>query len=357
MNTNGIDQRIVMLIAVGLLAAGLGGGYWLGRRAHAPAADTRETTAPGAGANDAPLGAAQPQTPVEDADEETQTAATDGDAPADGDAGGAEDAAADAAPVAKNTFELHREFNHLREDPGGVQWDFVAKVEEYVQRTRESQERTDIDAMGLLIDCYLMFKETELAMTTLRDYLDRCEAVWGVDEAARRARGKADRLFYKDRDHVSALGIFELVAGRYPDTEHQAYARFMVCKYFQRQRVAGEAIEEYESYVREFPESKYRPQAYKELYTLYFNRGLKDECIRVMNEYMKAYPDDEHAAYGTYQIGMAHYGQGVSHYPQALAQFKRVQTKYPDSKLAKSAAGMIEHINRRMIDSVADELP
>ncbi len=213
------QRNIALLIAAGLL---IGTGFFVGRYARRSESDQRSTT----------TGTQKPTT--YDSSKEAPSA------------------------TLKNFFELRREYDELRRTPAGVQWDFVEKAEAYAKKTRDSTDDNDIRTLDLLTDCYLKFGELEDARAAFQQYLDRVERAKGKEEAAKRARDKADQLFYRDNKYFDALSFYELMSHRYPDTDHAAYGQFMVGKYFLRTKLSSQAIEEFAAFAENYPDSKQR---------------------------------------------------------------------------------------------------
>lgn len=130
-------------------------------------------------------------------------------------------------------------------------------------------------------------KHTQRAVNELKNFLDdypesdrREEAQELLNKCRAKLAKKAYKtgyLYYKRRQYASALIYLRQVLNDYHDTGWAGQAQFQIAEVFYKQKKYGQAKEEYEKFLQDFPEDKLAKKAKKRLKRLVENPATGGE--------------------------------------------------------------------------------
>jgi TolA-binding protein len=118
-----------------------------------------------------------------------------------------------------------------------------------------------------------------------------------------------------------------------------------------KENKVSDAVQDYQSLLKEYPNSKLAPQALRELAMLYQNKMVKDvsetESLTKAAELYKSvfdkYPDSDIAPPSLFMSGFIE-ANDLRHYDKATAIYKTFLEKYPKHQLAASATEELKYM-------------
>ena len=238
---------------------------------------------------------------------------------------------------------LSKDFEQQKASREGVSRAFARKLAAFIANTASGMEER-LKATDLLVQSYDGMGEHDLARVSYEKYLDLLERRVGRQKAAEEAQRKADRIFYREKDYLRALGYHDLILTRYADLEQAHQSRFMVGMYYHRQELLPEALEAYRLAAEEAPSSPWAKRARQEVWVVLANMGRREEAVAALQQFAADYQGEEEAGYALFHMGCLHYMTGVSRYPDAIREFKALLSEHPGHRYASSAQRMLTRI-------------
>lgn len=96
-----------------------------------------------------------------------------------------------------------------------------------------------------------------------------------------------------------------------------------------------QAITSFQSFIKQYPQSTYQPNANYWLGQLYYNKGKKDDAVRYYAIVAKSYPKSPKSPDAMYKVGVIMQEKGQS--DKAKAVFQQVIKLYPGTEAAKQS--------------------
>jgi tetratricopeptide (TPR) repeat protein len=249
--------------------------------------------------------------------------------------------------------QLQAELQRLKASDKGVTRDFVHKIHRHIVKLAETPDQ-QIAAQQLMVAAYEEMGEKDEALAAFERYLDLVEKRDGREKAATEVQRKAERLFYDERDRLSALAYCDLFLSRYPESKLADSVRHMTGRYYELEGMPDQALSVYRN-LAATGTTFVAWQANIGVAQVLYNSQKKDEAFAEVENMIARYP--EKRAYLFYHKGMLLQAAGVKHYPAALRAYQVVITEYPETHYAGYSRNMVAIMTREMCGSPGESLP
>ncbi len=185
---------------------------------------------------------------------------------------------------------------------------------------------------------YFNMRDFELAIRHFESFDREHEsppmALFPYDVDARLRLGDSHYALSRYED---AIQYYKEVAGADPGGD---YAIFQMGNSYFRDDQSFEAVRNFRSLIRTYPDSRLREQAKYNVGYIYFLVGNYDQAIEEFHELINRYPDTEWAARAQYQIGDAFYN--AADYENAIEAYRIILDEYPHSDYVVDAVNGIQ---------------
>jgi tetratricopeptide (TPR) repeat protein len=231
--------------------------------------------------------------------------------------------------------------------------------------TRWPDSREALEARKLISRCYAELLDPEAARLAYLAYADaagarakaRLLAKGGDAEAAGaeadRVSGKAildeaQGLFSRNLS-MESLAYCDVLISRYPGTETERTAKYVVGLYARQGNSPVEAARTFQEILDKAPaDSPIAMLARTHLPEALVNSGRPDEAVGVWLKYSQLATDSEEQARGYYHAARILTEKGKEHYAEALALYKKVQTDYAGSSYTGRSSNWARSLHTKL---------
>lgn len=150
-------------------------------------------------------------------------------------------------------------------------------------------------------------------------------------------------------DIKKALPQLQAFEKKYPQGKFAAQAMMMIG---QVQAATGDtagAISTFKGVVAKFPKTEFAPQAYFQQAAILGKEGKTDDMMKLMQEFIKAYPDNKDIFYAYDTIGQTQISKG--NVAGAIATYAEMAGNHADNPMAPSALYRTAELWRKLADS------
>lgn len=107
----------------------------------------------------------------------------------------------------------------------------------------------------------------------------------------------------------------------------------------------SEATIAMESFIRDYPKSKYTGNAHYWLGEMYLVQGQHDQAITELNTVIKDYPDSPKKPAAIAKLGLTYYDLGK--WKEAKENFKKVKSEFPSTPSATLAMSKLKDMDQQ----------
>jgi len=141
---------------------------------------------------------------------------------------------------------------------------------------------------------------------------------------------------------TEAAAEFEKLARRYPDSQYEEEALFLVGENYYNQRDFDKATEGYQHLQTKFPAGQYGGSAQYALAWSYIEQEMMVEAVAAMRTLVGRYPQSEFAPKAQFTLGDHFYNS--RQYEEAMTAYQRVVDEYPAAEEASKAEGLVAEL-------------
>ncbi len=124
-----------------------------------------------------------------------------------------------------------------------------------------------------------------------------------------------------------------------PDADYAAYQKAISYGFVGK---TNRKIDDLNRFIKEFPNSKYLPDAYYQLGSTYANKGDNSQALQTFDKLLNKFPDNKYSALVLLKQGTIYYNTNQN--AKALEKFKKIVQKFPNTPIAHQAVEQIKNI-------------
>ena len=142
---------------------------------------------------------------------------------------------------------------------------------------------------------------------------------------------------------VEAAAAFENLAQRYPDSEYEEEALFLVGENYYNERSFEMAAAAYQKLLEKYPQGSHSATALYALGWAYVELERMEEGMGAMTTLVEKYPQSEYSPKARFTLG--DYFYNIRSYDEALSAYTHVIEDYPDSDEAAKAKNLVAELS------------
>lgn len=233
---------------------------------------------------------------------------------------------------------LKREYYRLRFSDWSERtlYKYENLIEKLEKELTKAKEYTEVHTLSnLLLQCYENLGEYDKACEIYKKYLlKQMEQKRGEKYAVQNIRKKLYTT-YRNKQYTYALGIIDIILTTYAHKpELCIYAEYIRGRCHMDIGNSKQALEILKSIKnKNKPTTKWQEKAHILYAYLLLRENKQIEAIEEFQEFMKKYPESKYCAYAQYSIAWAYKVLGRD--AEAIVEYNKLKSNYPESPYTK----------------------
>lgn len=150
-------------------------------------------------------------------------------------------------------------------------------------------------------------------------------------------------------DIKKALPQLQAFVKKFPEGRFTAEATMRIAQVQASMGDDTAAMQTYKDVVAKFPKTEFGPQAYFQQASILAREGKTDDVVKLMQEFIKAYPDNKDIFYAYDTIGQTQVSK--DQVPAAIATYSEMVEKHADNPMAPTALYRTAELWRKQADA------